>query len=390
MHICYARDPFPDPISCTLYLMGPTPRTPDLATTSWRKEALAILQESGFQGEVFVPEPRDGRWGDDYTDQLAWEDEALHRSDCILVWLPRDMATLPGLTTNDEWGYWKGRDPARLIFGVPPEATNVRYQEHYARQLGIPVFSTLTEACAAGMKVGRALRHGGECQVPLHVWRTTAFQRWYAAQKQAGNILRGARVDWVYRLDNGSIFYWALRADLFVAAESRTKSNEVVLARPDIAAVVLYRPGPGLLETEVVLVREFRSSGRTRDGFILELPSGSTFPDEQDLATVARNEVEQETGVRLDAATVHRHQARQLVGPLATHQAAVFSAELGDAAMDEIRIREGSKTCCGMAAETEQTYPCVRTVRQLLNDSGVDWSTLGMILAILQERLRVT
>jgi 8-oxo-dGTP pyrophosphatase MutT (NUDIX family) len=390
MRVFYAQDRFPEEITLTLFLMGPTPRTLEDARSSWREEALSILQELGFGGEVFVPEPRDGRWADDYTDQVAWENEAMHRSDRILVWLPRDMRSLPGLTTNDEWGYWKGRDPARLIFGAPPDAPKVRYQQYYARELGIPVFSTLADVCRAAARDKGERRRGGECQVPLHVWRTQTFRAWYEAQKQAGNTLRRARVEWVYRLDDRSVFYWALRADLYVSAESRHKSNEVVLGRPDVAAAVLYRPGHNLLETEVVLVREFRSPARTPDGFVLELPSGSPSDGEQAPVAVAVAEVQQETGMVLDLQAVHRHEARQLVGPLAVHQAFVFSAELSDRAMTQVRAREAAKSSFGVAAETEQTHPCVRTVREILADPAVDWSTLGMILRVLQDRFQIT
>src|SRR5262249_25537153 len=161
-----------------------------------------ILEAMGFAGEVFAPEPRDGRWPDDYSGQIEWEDAALRRADRILVWLPREMATLPGLTTNDEWGYWKGRDPARLVLGAPPEAVSVRYQQYYARRLGVPVCQTLTEACRLAAEGTGARRSGGECQVPLHVWRTENFQNWYASQKRAGNELRGANVEWVFRIQN--------------------------------------------------------------------------------------------------------------------------------------------------------------------------------------------
>ena len=71
-----------------------------------------------------MPEPHNGRWREGYEDQLTWEDDALNRADVILFWIPRDLHTLPGLTTNDEFGYWKGRDPARLILGTPDGAAS--------------------------------------------------------------------------------------------------------------------------------------------------------------------------------------------------------------------------------------------------------------------------
>src|SRR5262249_52984178 len=85
MRVIYAQEPFPEEITCTVFLLGPTPRKGHGGTDSWRTEALHLLEKLHFTGEVFVPEPRDGRWADDYTDQVAWEEQAMHRSDRILV-----------------------------------------------------------------------------------------------------------------------------------------------------------------------------------------------------------------------------------------------------------------------------------------------------------------
>ncbi len=384
MNVCYAGEPLPEEITLSVFLAGPTPRAGSQARP-WRGEALRVLEALGFGGEVFVPEPRDGRWLDDYTTQVDWEDAALRRSDRILVWLPRDMRALPGLTTNDEWGFWKGRDPARLVLGTPDAADHVRYQQHYARRLGIPVHATLPETCRAAIGGGGEPRRGGECEVPLHIWRSDAFRRWYAALRRAGSELRGANVEWVFRIGNQAVLYWALHADIYVSTEGRHKFNEVVIGRPDLAATVLYRRGHDLLDTDIVLVREFRSPGRTPDGFIWELPGGSSVKAGADPQVTAAAEVEQEVGLRLDPSALRRHEARQVVGTLSTHQAHVFSAELTEAQTVRLRAEEAARSCHGEAAETECTYIRVRTVRQLLNDPHADWATLGMILSVLHR-----
>jgi len=47
---------------------------------------------------------------------------------------------------------------------------------------------------------------------------------------------------------------------MYIKSEDRHKTNEVVLSRPDISTVVGYLPhSDDLMETEVVIVREFRS-----------------------------------------------------------------------------------------------------------------------------------
>jgi 8-oxo-dGTP pyrophosphatase MutT (NUDIX family) len=387
MRVFHAGGPLPEEITHSVFLMGPTRRARYGPAESWRGEAIRILEGLGFAGEVFVPEPSDGRWADDYSEQVAWEDAALRRADRILVWLPRDMATLPGLTTNDEWGYWKGRDPARLVLGAPPEAASVRYQQHYARQLGVPICESLAEACRLASEGCGARRAGGECQVPLHVWRTDAFQAWYAAQKHAGNKLCAANVEWVFRIHNRLVLYWALHVDVYVAVEGRHKANEVILGRPDIACVVLFRRGRDLPDTEVVLVREFRSPAQTSDGFVWEVPGGSSFRVGEEPRAIAAMELEQETGLLVVPQVLYRHEGRQVAATLSVHKAHVFSTELTEEEMAALRAREAADERYGQAAEGEVTSVRVRKVRDILTDDRVDWGTVGMILSVLQQRL---
>ena len=111
MRLFFTAEALPRDMTCSLFVMGPTPRRDAEEAVSWRRDALRILETLGFQGEVFVPEPRDGVWPEDYATQIGWEDAALNQSDRILVWLDREMESMPGLTTNDEWGFWKGAIP---------------------------------------------------------------------------------------------------------------------------------------------------------------------------------------------------------------------------------------------------------------------------------------
>jgi 8-oxo-dGTP pyrophosphatase MutT (NUDIX family) len=387
MRVFYATEPLPDETTCSIFLMGPTPRAGRGRVASWRPEAIRELGRLGFRGEVFAPEPRGGDWPDDYADQIDWEDAALRRADRILVWLPREMHALPGLTTNDEWGYWKGRDPARLVLGTPPEAAHVRYQREYARRLGVPILDTLADACTLAAADPGELRRGGECDVPLHVWRTASFGGWYATQRAAGNVLHAARVEWVFRVgDRRAVLYWAVHVDVHVAAEGRRKTNEVVIGRPDVAAAVLYRPGRGLPDTEVVLVREYRAPAATADGYVWELPGGSSPHPDLPPRDTALAEVEEETGMAVPPEAVRAHAARQVAGTLSAHKAHVFSAELTADQIAGLKAREAAGTAGGVGAESERTYVHVRTVRDVLVDGRIDWSTLGMILAVLRER----
>lgn len=380
MHVVYAHEPPPDELTASIFLAGPTPRDAD--TPSWRPEALRLLAARGFDGVVFVPEARDGRWQRDYDGQIAWEEAHLHMADVALFWLPRDLSRMPGLTTNDEWGTHK--HSGKLVFGAPPEATKVRYQRHYAERLHIPRADDLatTVDLALAMIGPGAPRRGGERQVPLHVWRTPAFQAWYAALRAAGHRLDGARLEWVCRSgpQRRWLFLWALRADVHVPAEGRNKSGEVVIGRPDVAAVVMFRRDPDPLHTRVVLVREFRSAVRNARGAVLELPSGSSFDEALDPSHVAAEEVHEETGLRVDAGRLVRVASRQVAATLLSHHAHLHRVEL---TADELARLEAQR------GEVHGSYPgerCtveVHRLGDLLAGDDLDWSTLGMVLAAL-------
>jgi 8-oxo-dGTP pyrophosphatase MutT (NUDIX family) len=380
VRVYYATEALPDDITCSVFVLAPPPG--DGATAPPGAAAVAELAAAGFRGEVFVAAATDRSGPAGPADRQGWEDAALRRSDRILVYLPADG---DGPWGSEAWGFWTARDPARLLVAADPGARQVQALLGRARRLGVPVYSTLREASLALAADTGQRRHGGECEVPLHVWRTEAFQTWYAAQRGAGNTLHGAAVEWVFRVGRGLVLYWALHVDVHVACEGRRKTNEVVISRPDVAAVVLYRPAPEYLDTEVVLVREYRATGATADGQIWEVPTGSWFQSGRDPLATALDEVEEEVGQRLPPEVVRPHAVRQVAGTVTAHRAHVFSAELSAEQIAEFRRREAANAVYGVAEESELTTIRVRTVRDLLTNTPSDWSVLGMILAVLWE-----
>ncbi|MFJ7264403.1 nucleoside 2-deoxyribosyltransferase domain-containing protein [Streptomyces globosus] len=183
--------------TAAVYLCGPTPADP--AEPSWRPDAVAALRSlwsCAGRLAVFLPEPAAGGSYPAYADQIAWEEEAMRRSDVVLFWIPRDMGRLPGLVSNVKWGAWCGS--GRAVLGAPPQAERMEYLLHFAGALGVPVERTLAGAVGAALRaVGTgAARGGGERAVPLAVWRTAEFRAWYAACREAGDRLLDARVEW--------------------------------------------------------------------------------------------------------------------------------------------------------------------------------------------------
>jgi hypothetical protein len=115
----------------SIFLAGPTPRSPEVR--SWRPEAVDILKELGFAGAVLVPERRDWSVEFSYRDQLEWEFEALETCSVIAFWVPRDMQTLPGFTTNVEFGRYVGS--GRCVYGRPDGSPHTSYLDWLYRKL---------------------------------------------------------------------------------------------------------------------------------------------------------------------------------------------------------------------------------------------------------------
>ncbi|NGN68454.1 hypothetical protein G5C51_31725, partial [Streptomyces sp. A7024] len=125
------------------------------AVPSWRPPATMALRQQ-WTGQqpltVISPESRLGKRAARYEDQVDWETAARATASAILFWIPRDLATLPGFTTNVEFGL----DVAtgRAVLGCPPDCPNPernRYLIYVARRHGVPVRETLHDTAAAAL-----------------------------------------------------------------------------------------------------------------------------------------------------------------------------------------------------------------------------------------------
>lgn len=392
MEIVYANELFPTRVQKSIFLAGPTPRSE--GAVSWRSQAIALLGLLGYDGHVFIPEPRSGKWEHEYDRQVEWEEEGLNRADCIVFWVPRDLdGTAPegngspmmALTTNVEWGMWK--NSGKVVWGAPDWAKHTRYQQYYSNKLGVPQAQTLKETLELAIqKIGDgAERQDGECCVPVHIWKRKDFQHWYHAQREAGNRLDGARVQWAFFPKPGRMFCYVVHVNVHIAAEARNKVNEFVLLRPDVSSVLLYTTPSldedPLLDTKVVLVREFRSPVNNDQAFVYELPGGSSVNELENPLGVASSEVEEEVGLKLDHTRFFRHETRQMVSTLSAHRSALFSCRLTP---QEMALLAADRQPHGnFETDSEMTWIEVRTVRQIIEENLVDWSTLGMIFRLL-------
>ncbi|MFE4857337.1 nucleoside 2-deoxyribosyltransferase domain-containing protein [Streptomyces sp. NPDC056670] len=147
------------PAGPRVFLAGPTPDRSE-PVPSWRPDALALIDAQWTDLEpltVLSPESRDGIRAGRYEDQVDWETEARGSADAILFWIPRDMRTMPGMTTNVEFGL--DVSTGRAVLGCPTDCPNPernRYLAYVAVRHGVPVCTTLADAVAEALALVNA------------------------------------------------------------------------------------------------------------------------------------------------------------------------------------------------------------------------------------------
>ncbi|MGJ6969756.1 nucleoside 2-deoxyribosyltransferase domain-containing protein [Streptosporangium sp. G11] len=149
-----AREPLP--AGPSVFLAGPTPDQA-VPVPSWRPDAINELSAQ-WDGDrpltVLCPESRGRRRAERYEHQVDWESAARDAAGAILFWIPRDMKTLPGMTTNVEWGL--DVRTGRAVLGCPPDCPNPernRYLIHLAHRYAVPVCATLPDTATAALMI---------------------------------------------------------------------------------------------------------------------------------------------------------------------------------------------------------------------------------------------
>ena len=394
MRIIYSNQELPTITDFTIFLAGPTYRSEEgkKAKESWRVSAVSYLESIKFDGTVLIPEVSTGIFKSEYQDQVEWEEKGLKISDVILFWIPRDLKELPGLTTNDEWGYWKALAPEKLVLGCPDDAEKVRYQQYYAEKLNIPSFNTLEDTLKYAADKYETLkkiegytfkRFGALQYIPLDIINSPFFKEWYELQTDKGNYLADANVLWKYYVGpkKDILFLWAMYVNIWIEEEQRFKDNECIISRFDLSSVVLYHiKNENLMDTEIVLIKEFRSPVNNALGYVLENPGGSSFSNKKTPVTIATSEIEEETGLKIAPERLQSINRRQLVSTLSIHKSYLYSVELTPEEMVDVKELVANKTTFGVTEDTERTYLEVKTIGELLKDDSLDFAHIGMIL----------
>ena len=395
MTVVYYREKPPESFERAIFLAGPSPKKPEEAWRSWRPNALKELEASGFDGVVFVPEfldpTRPGNESYKYDDMVKWEHNGIEMSDCVLFWVPRDLKTMPGLTTNIEFG-WQ-LQTGKVIFGAPTKAPRMSYSRYMCKRYRVPSFRSLRATVRNAIKftANGALRIGGERKVPLHIWHTASFQSWITAHKSVGNRLDDAELIFVVTKNkNKTVVLWGMRSNVYIKAENRHKWNEGVFARPDLSSVVIYnrnRKFIDLFDTKIVLVKEFRQAVNNKDCMVHDLPGGSAPDFGTDYLNVAHEEVLEETGHNFPKKRFIYEGSRQVASTLSSHRVHLYSIEATDKEMAYFEGEKGKIHGADPENETgERVYVEVSTLRQIMQEELVDWGIVGMINKVVHDK----
>lgn len=116
----------------SIFLAGPTLRNNEnRKIKSWRDDAVNIFKENKYTDTLIIPEFENGIPDDwSWESQIQWETKYLNECTVIMFWIPRDIETLPGFTTNVEFGQWFMSK--KIVCGGPYLAPKNRYLEYKA------------------------------------------------------------------------------------------------------------------------------------------------------------------------------------------------------------------------------------------------------------------
>ncbi len=147
MKIIYAQQDIPGDLGISIFLAGPSPH--HNTVESWRPKAIRILQNLGYDGGVFIPEPENLEWNGDYNHQIEWEWKVAALATCIVFWVPREMQNMPAFTTNIEWGKWY--ESGKVVLGYPENTPKMSYFDFCAKKNNIPVSNNLEDTLKSAL-----------------------------------------------------------------------------------------------------------------------------------------------------------------------------------------------------------------------------------------------
>lgn len=382
MELIYSKESFPQTLSKSIFLAGPTPRK-DLSL-SWREECVEVFKELNYDGTLFLPINRDHIPfnPDTLEEQIDWEIKSLNACDCILFWIPRLMREdyeMMGLTTNVEFGRYL--NSYKLIIGG--NDTKNFYLQYISKDKYKWHYDMKDLVKDAIDFVGNPVeRHGVECKIPKHIFTSKQFMNWYNGMKSAGNRLEDISIDYEFHGKKTNNLYIAIwHPHVYVEEskdgikEQRIKSNEIVVGRPDMSYICAYYIDEhgGIW---VIVCEEFRSAVNNSAGMVFELPGGSSLKEGEDELETASHELEEETGLRIESSRFKRVAMKQSAATLASHKICLFSVRLNSDEFEQVKNDTNSH---GISEDSELIH--IHLIQPLEEQyyEYMDWTTIGML-----------
>lgn len=221
-------------------------------------------------------------------------------------------------------------------------------------------------------------RNAGEVYIPSYIWETEQFKNWYKYLLIANNVLDKAELLYTYKTPSGFVFAFVMKVSIWVEKEKRFKSNEIIISRRNISSIIAHT------DNEIVLIKEFRSTVSNDEGFVYELPGGSSFDDTINPVDNAQSEFYEEVGLFIeDKKRFNFVSNRQILSTFSTHHAFLFSIKLTEDEMQKIKQIGKDKVdkTDQINDSDEHTYTIVVKKEEILK-LPLDYTTIGMISCI--------
>lgn len=388
--LVYAKEEIPENLISSIFLAGCTPR--EKLDLEWRNKAIEILDKLNYEGVVFLPidSNRESALFDfaRYEEQIDWERKCCKLADKIVFWIPREFRPdfeMLGQTTNVEFGLYFNFN--KLMIGSPDKAVANSYLKYLCKnEKDIFWYNTLEELLRDTVKsLNSVFRKGIECKIPEHIYSSSQFQNWYQSMKNNNNELVDFEELYSWYMPKAKkLFLSVFKPSVYIKEEDRIKSNEFVVARTDISHIcAYYRPDNEILNSEIVLVKEFRIPVRNNKGYVYELPGGSSLKDNSSALETASQELEEEIGLLVEPDRFKFVDSRQSASTLCSHKINLYSVRLTKDEIDKIKKDSQNNVTHGIQEATELTYSLVVTYKDILEGKyPVDFTNLGMISVI--------
>ena len=378
MEVIYSRENFPLSETKSIFLAGPTPRVHK--ELGWRGQALQILEELGYDGIVYVPEEREGKFDrKNLIAQCEWEYQCMCACDAIVFWIPRLLREdfeMIALTTNVEFGRFL--DSHKLFCGAPDDARKMDYLKIISKDKfdwSTTLEDTLKK-CLDYLGEG-VYREKVEVKVPKHLYESKQFTQWYESHKKNGNVLVDFHSEYEFVMPKAKqLFMTVFKPDVYIAKEERVKNNEFVVARSDMSYICAYYKSKD--KTEILLCEEFRTPAVNEDSMIFELVGGSSLKPTDDELQVASSEFAEETGMSIDKSRFKKVDIKQSAGTLCSHRITLYAVELTE---EEINHFKNDTEVHGVVEDTERIHLHVMELSEAVKK--VDWTNVGMIMSVV-------